>query len=116
MSTGHSPGTRRSWLRQSFLCGSAWVLGFNHLRAPGALLPRTPDAPGGTSLLGVVPFSEEGRPPMGEPIGTELDGRLFTDLSTLTPENPVTPADRFFIRTRASKLLERSKPWTIHLS
>jgi len=53
---------------------------------------------------------------MGEPIGTELDGRLFTDLSTLTPENPVTPADRFFIRTRASKLLERSKPWTIHLS
>jgi DMSO/TMAO reductase YedYZ molybdopterin-dependent catalytic subunit len=66
-------------------------------------------------LLGVVPFSEEGRPPMGETIGTELDGRLFTDLSTLTPENPVTAADHFFIRTRASKLLDTSNPWTIHV-
>jgi DMSO/TMAO reductase YedYZ molybdopterin-dependent catalytic subunit len=52
---------------------------------------------------------------MGELIGTELDGRLFTDLSTLTPENPVTPADKFFIRTRASKLLDTSTPWTIHV-
>jgi DMSO/TMAO reductase YedYZ molybdopterin-dependent catalytic subunit len=66
-------------------------------------------------MLGLVPFSEEGRPPMGEPIGTELDGRLFTDLSTLTPENPLTPADNFFIRTRASKLLDTSSPWTIHV-
>jgi DMSO/TMAO reductase YedYZ molybdopterin-dependent catalytic subunit len=62
----------------------------------------------------MVPFSEEGRPPMGELIGTELDGRLFTDLSTLTPENPVTTSDNFFIRTRASKLLDTSNPWTIH--
>ena len=53
---------------------------------------------------------------MGELIGTELDGRLFTDLSTLTPENPVTPADKFFIRTRASKLLDTSSPWTIHVA
>ncbi len=52
---------------------------------------------------------------MGEPIGSELDGRLFTDLSTLTPENPVTTTDNFFIRTRASKLLDRSNPWTIHV-
>jgi DMSO/TMAO reductase YedYZ molybdopterin-dependent catalytic subunit len=66
-------------------------------------------------MLGIVPFSGEGRPPMGEPIGAELDGRLFTDLSTLTPENPVTPSDTVFIRTRASKLLDRSSPWTIHV-
>jgi DMSO/TMAO reductase YedYZ molybdopterin-dependent catalytic subunit len=66
-------------------------------------------------MLGLVPFSGEGRPPMGEPIGAELDGRLFTDLSTLTPENPVTPSDAVFIRTRASNLLDRSSPWTIHV-
>jgi DMSO/TMAO reductase YedYZ molybdopterin-dependent catalytic subunit len=66
-------------------------------------------------MLGLVPFSGEGRPPMGELIGTELDGRLFTDLSALTPENPVTPSDNFFIRTRASKLLDTSIPWTIHV-
>jgi DMSO/TMAO reductase YedYZ molybdopterin-dependent catalytic subunit len=53
---------------------------------------------------------------MGELIGTELDGRLFTDLSALTPEHPVTPADSFFIRTRASKLLDTSKPWAIHMA
>lgn len=52
---------------------------------------------------------------MGELIGTELDGRLFTDLSTLTPENPVTPADNFFIRTRASRLLDISSLRTIHV-
>lgn len=66
-------------------------------------------------MLGVVPFSGEDHPPMGEPIGSELDGRLFTDLSTLTPENPVTATDSFFIRTRASKLLNTSTPWTVHV-
>lgn len=67
-------------------------------------------------MLGVVPFSDEGHPPMGQPIGAELDGRLFTDVSTLTPENPVTTSDNFFIRTRASKLLDTSNPWTIHVA
>lgn len=46
-------------------------------------------------------------------IGAELDGRLFTNLSSLTPENPVTPAERFFVRTRASKLIDTAKPWSI---
>jgi hypothetical protein len=78
-----------------------------------SLLSRTADASGDGSLLGIVPFSGEGRQPMGEVIGTELDGRLFPDLSTLTPENPVTPADNFFIRTRTSKRLDRSKAWTV---
>jgi hypothetical protein len=78
-----------------------------------SLLSRTADASGDGSWLGVVPFSGEGRPLMGEVIGTELDGRLFPDLSTLTPENLVTPADNFFIRTRTSKRLDPSKAWTV---
>ena len=114
MSLGNSSGvTRRSLLRQLLLCGSAWICGCNQLRLPGSLLSRTADASGDGSWLGVAPFSGEGRPPMGEVIGTELDGRLFPDLSTLTPENPVTPADNFFIRTRASKRLDPSKAWTV---
>jgi DMSO/TMAO reductase YedYZ molybdopterin-dependent catalytic subunit len=116
MINGKSPGvTRRSLLRQSLLCGSAWMYGFNGLRLPGYALRRSSDARDGGSLLGPVPFSGEGHPPMGEPIGSELDGRLFTDLSTLTPEHPVTPADKFFIRTRASRLLDTSSPWTVHM-
>lgn len=116
MSSENSLGvTRRSMLRQSLLWGSAWIGGFNPL-LPESLLHRTADARGDSSLLGVISFSEEGHPPMGEPIGSELDGRLVTDLSNLTPENPVTPADDFFIRTRASKLLDTSKPWTIYVA
>ena len=53
---------------------------------------------------------------MGELIGTELDGRLFTDLSALTPQNPITSTDNFFIRTRASRLLNTSSPWTIQVT
>ena len=53
---------------------------------------------------------------MGKPIGTELDGRLFTDLSALTPENPVTSTDNFFIRTRSSRLLNTSSPWSIQVT
>jgi DMSO/TMAO reductase YedYZ molybdopterin-dependent catalytic subunit len=76
---------------------------------------RTADSAADETLLAVVPFSGEGNPPMGEPIGSELDGRLFTDLSTVTAENPTTPTDHFFIRTRASRLLEVSSPWTIQV-
>lgn len=117
MSTENSLGvTRRSLLRQSLLCASSWIWSSNHFRFSGPLFRRTADAPGKDSLLGLVPFSDEGRPPMGEPIGTELDGRLFTDLSELTPENPITPIDNFFIRTRCSRLLNMSNPWTIHIT
>jgi DMSO/TMAO reductase YedYZ molybdopterin-dependent catalytic subunit len=113
MSTEHSLGvTRRNLLRQWLLCGSAWICGFNQFRLDARGDASLLDG----SLLGAVPFSEEGHPPMGELIGTELDGRLFTDLSTLTPENPVTTTDNFFIRTRASKLLDASNPWTIDVA
>ena len=69
---------------------------------------------GGTPL-GVVGFSDEGRAPLEETIGAELDGRLFTDLSKLTPENSVTPTSSFYVRTRASKLMDTDKPWSIEL-
>ena len=117
MSTEHSSRvTRRSLLRQSLLCASAWICGAKNFRLSGSLLGRSADARQKDSLLGLVPFADEGRPPMGELIGAELDGRLFTDLSTLTSENPVTSTDNFFIRTRASRLLNTSSPWTIQLT
>jgi DMSO/TMAO reductase YedYZ molybdopterin-dependent catalytic subunit len=104
--------TRRRLLRQSLLCAGMWLSGFH---PPRFLSNRTARAAADGTLLAVVPFSEEGTPPMGESIGSELDGRLFTDLSTLTPENPTTPTDHFFVRTRASRLLDVSSPWTIQV-
>lgn len=65
--------------------------------------------------LSIVPFSDEPEPPMGQPLGAELDGRLFSDLSGLTPNNAVTRTENFYVRTRASKLLPATKSWTIQL-
>jgi DMSO/TMAO reductase YedYZ molybdopterin-dependent catalytic subunit len=66
-------------------------------------------------MVGVVEFSGEARVPLGEAFGTELDGRLYTDLSQLTAENSIVPVEQFYIRTRASKLLDNAKPWAIQL-
>jgi DMSO/TMAO reductase YedYZ molybdopterin-dependent catalytic subunit len=105
VSESHARKTsRRTLLRRSLLSG------LHKLRWPQAV---GSDSASQGSLAGVVPFSGEGRLPMNEPLGAELDGRLFTDLSTMAPENAVTPTDHFYIRTRASKLLDASKPWSI---
>ena len=106
--------TRRKVLQQSLLAAGFWLPGM-HNRASFAVLARqSADRSRDQSFLGVVPFSGEGNPPMGEPIGTELDGRLFTDLSAITPDGLVTPTERFFIRTRASKLLDMTR-WDIQV-
>lgn len=47
--------------------------------------------------------------------GSELDGRLYTDLSVLEGPDAVTPAEKFYIRTRASELLPDSANWQVKL-
>jgi DMSO/TMAO reductase YedYZ molybdopterin-dependent catalytic subunit len=66
-------------------------------------------------MLGVVDFTGEARVPMDEAFGAELDGRLYTDLSKVSAENSIVPVEQFYIRTRASKLLDNTKPWAIPL-
>lgn len=67
--------------------------------------------------LGIVEFSEEQRFPMGKLFGTELDARLYTDLSELDIQNPeaTTATDTFYIRTGASQLLDSSSPWIVRV-
>jgi len=105
--------TRREILRQSLLAGGFWLSGLD-LGSVGRLARRSANRGREQSSLGVVPFSGEGNPPMGEPIGTELDGRLFTDVSAITPDTPLTPTERFFVRTRAS-MLHHSTHWDIQI-
>jgi DMSO/TMAO reductase YedYZ molybdopterin-dependent catalytic subunit len=50
---------------------------------------------------------------MDKPFGSELDGRQFTSLSELDEKNLVTPAERFYLRTRASQLLPNADSWTV---
>jgi DMSO/TMAO reductase YedYZ molybdopterin-dependent catalytic subunit len=103
--------TRRMALKQAVICGSVLVSGLDKLawKEAGAGF----DSPRQGARAGMVPFADEGRVPMNEPLGAELDGRLFTDLSAFTPESVVTPTKNFYIRTRASKLLDATKPWSI---
>jgi len=48
-------------------------------------------------------------------LGSELDGRLYTDLAELKPDSLITPAENFYIRTRASKMLPAPDDWQIHV-
>lgn len=104
---------RRNLLRGSLFTGSLFLSGFDRLRGLEFASTQDHDRFRDGTLLGVVDFSDEGKATLGDARGAELDGRLFTDLSKLTPENSVTPAASFYIRTRALKLLEVSKPWSI---
>jgi DMSO/TMAO reductase YedYZ molybdopterin-dependent catalytic subunit len=101
------------------------------------LLPQTSSA----RFISTVPLGTPGisAPPFGQLLGSGLDARLFTDLSQLddpqsavrpsrasgrpelvegrSPQSamPVTPADRFFVRTAFPSTLARTDPWIIRL-
>jgi DMSO/TMAO reductase YedYZ molybdopterin-dependent catalytic subunit len=70
----------------------------------------------GGQVLGNAPFDEDGGVPFHTPLGQGWDGRLYTDLSTLTGDTLVVPNDNFYIRTRYPDLLDESQPWAIAAS
>lgn len=67
---------------------------------------RCADPFAGAALLGLAPFVSQREGPLAEPFGAGLDGRLITDLTTLTDDALETPTARFYVRTRASSLLD----------
>jgi DMSO/TMAO reductase YedYZ molybdopterin-dependent catalytic subunit len=93
--------TRREFLAASFL-------------AP-AFVRQNPEA----RLVGVVPLGNPaGLPPapLGRLVGSGLDARLFTDLSTLDAggrDSLVTSNDRFYVRTAAPAGVRSTHGWTI---
>jgi DMSO/TMAO reductase YedYZ molybdopterin-dependent catalytic subunit len=96
---------RRDFLR---IAGLAALACGSHARAAQAPIS-------GGRLLGTLPLGGQGAqpaPPFGQVLGAGLDARLFTDLSTLTPDTLVTPTERFFIRTTCPPILF-GPSWTI---
>jgi len=77
-------------------------------------MPANDTFPGG-KLVGLVPFEDEQVAPPGTLIGTELDGRLFTDLSRLSASRLITPSPEFFIRSAASRLLPDANQWKVSI-
>jgi DMSO/TMAO reductase YedYZ molybdopterin-dependent catalytic subunit len=84
---------------------------------PGVVLPAPPS--GGFergTMEGIVDFAGEGNAMLDAPFGAGLDGRLYSDLSTLTADTLITPNDRFYIRTRYPDQLDTNAPWKIRIS
>jgi len=107
--------SRRELLSALSLAGGGICIGLDRILLPAPVFGQSRDTFAGGGMLEVVPFAREGRPPMDTAIGEELDGRLYTDLSALSPENPVTPVGRFYVRTRASVLLKVPELQSIEL-
>jgi DMSO/TMAO reductase YedYZ molybdopterin-dependent catalytic subunit len=108
--------TRREMLKTSLTAGGATLLGFGALRLPALGKSARRDAVPEGRYLGLIEFVDEGLIPMETPLGAGLDGRLYTDLSSVRPDHPVTPSEKFYLRTRASELLDDRKPWAIKLT
>jgi DMSO/TMAO reductase YedYZ molybdopterin-dependent catalytic subunit len=107
--------TRRKFVKASVISGGALFTGFYEVGWPELTYARQRDAFTGGRLLGAVEFLHEGPTPMETALGAELDGRLYTDLSRLESQDPVTATEKFYIRTRASELLPDSKSWQVNV-
>jgi DMSO/TMAO reductase YedYZ molybdopterin-dependent catalytic subunit len=108
--------SRRAFLRVSLLASGALLAGFEQISAFARYQNARPDPFEGRQQLDILPFSGESRAPLVTVIGTGLDARPFLDLSSLTPEQLVTPTEKFYVRTTASELLETGKLWAIKVS
>lgn len=108
--------TRRSLLKAGVLYGSALVADLKGIAWPIAIQPQQTDPFAGGKRLGTVDFINEGIVPLDTPQGSELDGRMYTDLSKLEAQNPITRAEKFYIRTRASGLLPDPVSWQIRVN
>ena len=108
--------SRRNFLRSSLVAGGTFVTGLEKIYA---LLPRPAfqsHALQGGIQTGTLDFVGESHSPLGTLIGAELNGRLYSDLSQLSPENPLSAPEQFYIRTRASSLLNVEADWGIKIA
>jgi DMSO/TMAO reductase YedYZ molybdopterin-dependent catalytic subunit len=111
--------TRRNFTKNGAMCGGALLVGFERLVLPmpgfGARQPQLHDPLSGGQRLGLVEFRREGSAPVETVMGEELDGRLYTDLANLSMKDAVTPTEKFYVRTRASKLMPDAKGWQVRV-
>src|SRR5579859_2067638 len=114
--TGHVPSQHLAMTRREFLeRGSAALLLARFERMLWAQSSKAPESLR-AELVGILPFRDEAAVPMGRGFGEELDGRLYTDLSLLTPEHALTSTENFYLRTRASELLMPDDVSTIRVT
>jgi DMSO/TMAO reductase YedYZ molybdopterin-dependent catalytic subunit len=108
--------TRRQWLAKAIVAGGSLLSGVGLLGCNSFERRMSADSFAGGKLIGDVRFANESDLRLDTPLWTELDGRLYHDISTLTSDDLVTPTEKFYIRTRASQLLSSQKRWSIRMS
>lgn len=115
---GTRPPSRRDALRMTALATAGVTASAWHpaLLDAAAQAPCAAGVDAGT-LLRTLPLvgTRPGQTPFGRVVGgAGLDGRQFTDLSSLQPDRLVTPTPDVFVRTtRPPQLADRQGPWTI---
>ena len=101
---------RRDFLKAAAAAGAA---AFGTLAAGG----RTPqgDPFAGGVMVGTRPLFGRGAAtnPLETMIGSGLDARFLTDLSTLTADTLITPVERFYVRTARPDRLDLTRPWRL---
>jgi DMSO/TMAO reductase YedYZ molybdopterin-dependent catalytic subunit len=115
--------TRRSLLKATALSAlNARLLSwgdfarvFFAIAGPSSLRPQRKDPFANGKLLGTLDFINESSAPLDTLQGSELDGRLYTDLASVQPENPIIPTENFYVRTRASELLPNPGTWQVKI-
>jgi DMSO/TMAO reductase YedYZ molybdopterin-dependent catalytic subunit len=107
---------RRQFLRAAAAGGGSMLAGANGLLRCLGTEPQEDGAFRGGKLIRTIDFVDEANIETNTISGTELDGRLYTDLSTLKPGQSTVPAKNFYVRTRASNLLPASAEWQINVT
>ncbi len=111
--------TRRDFAKKGVMCSGALLAGFQRLVLPMPSL-GSPQHPSGDPFLdgqqvGVAEFVHEGQAPTQTLLGDELDGRMYTDLASISLQDAATPTKKFYIRTRVSKLIPDVKAWQVRV-
>ena len=111
--------TRRDFAKKGAMCSGALLAGFERVVWPMPSLGSPQGASGdpfsGGQQLGLVDFLREGQAPTQTVLGDELDGRMYTDLASLSLQDVATPTEKFYVRTRVSKLLPDIKSWQLRV-
>jgi DMSO/TMAO reductase YedYZ molybdopterin-dependent catalytic subunit len=103
--------TRRYFLE--LMAGAAVSPGLAPLLRSLAVEASAASAEG--KVIATVPFVGEGNFPLETTVGTGLGRRRALDLSTVSPDGPVVPQDRFFIRTGQPDRLPAAASWKVRV-
>ena len=97
------------------LSGSAFFFDSRGIALLSFLRAQQKDPFANGPLLGTLDFIHESSAPLNTLQGSELDGRLNSDLSSVEAQSPITPVKNFYVRTRASELLPDPATWQLKI-